>query len=71
MFVFHSVKRIVADRRRNFRGQLMSHFDVERVDAVVADDAVDVAFFAAKAFTITTVVKNNNVKNDNFNKTII
>ena len=61
MFVFHSVKRFAAGRRRNSRGQLMSCADVERVDAVVADAAADAAFFAAGALAVAAAVENGDV----------
>ena len=71
MFVFHSVKLFVAGRRRNSCGQLMFYTDVERFDAVVADVAVGVVSFAAGILTVAVVVKNGDVENDDFNKTII
>ena len=71
MFVFHSVKHFAADRRCNSRGQLMFHIDVERVDAVIADAAVNAVFFAVGALAVAIVVKNDDVRNDYFNKTII
>ena len=71
MFVSHFVKRFAAGRRRNSCGQLMSHADVERADAVVADAAAGVAFFAAEALAVAAVVENGGVKDDDFDKTII
>ena len=69
MFVFHSVKRFAADQRRNSRGQLMSCSEVERVDAVVVNAAVDVVFIVVGVLAVA-VVNNDDVKNDDFNKTI-
>ena len=66
MFFFHSVKHFIADRRHNSRGQLMSHADVERADA-----AADAALFAAGTLAVAAVVKNDDVEDDDFNKTII
>ena len=71
MFISHSVKHFAVGRRRNFRGQLMFHTNVERVGAVVADVVIGVAFFATGALTVAVVVKNGGVKDDDFNKTII
>ena len=74
MFVFHFVKRFAAGRRRNSRGQLMSHTDVERADAAdaaAADAAADVVSFAAGILAVAAVVENGDMKNDDFNKTII
>ena len=71
MFVFRSVKRFAAGRRRNSRGQLMSHADVERADAAAADAAADAAFFAAGALAVAAAVENGGVRGDDFNKTII
>ena len=71
MSVSHSVKRFAAGRRRNSRGQLMSHVNVERVDAAAADAAADVASFAAGTLAVAVVVENGDVGNDDFNKTII
>ena len=71
MFVFHSVKRFVADRRCNSRDQLMFHMDVERADAVVINVAIGVAFLAAGIHTVAVAVENDDVGNDDFNKTII
>ena len=45
----------------------MSCADVERADVVAAD----AAFFAAGALTVAVVVKNGDVRNDDFNKIII
>ena len=47
----------------------MSCADVERVDAAIADAAVDAAFLVAGTFAV--VAENDNVRNDDFNKTII
>ena len=66
MFVSHSVKRFAAGRRCNSRGQLMFCANVERADA-----AADAAFFAAGALAVAVAVKNGDVGNDDFNKTII
>ena len=66
MFVSRSVKRFTAGRRRNSCGQLMSHVDVEHVDA-----AVDAAFFAAGTLAVAAAVENGDVESDDFNKTII
>ena len=71
MFVFCFLKRFVTDRRRNFRGQLMSHMNVERADAVVADAAADAAFFAAGTLAVAVAVENGDVGDDDINKTII
>ena len=71
MSVSRSVKRFVAGRRRNFRGQLMSHADVECADAAATDAAADVAFLAAGALAVAAAVKNGDVGYDDFNKTII
>ena len=71
MFVFHFVKRLAADQRCNSHDQLMFYIDVERVDAVVANAAVNVVFFAVGILTVAVVVDNDDVKNDNFNKIII
>ena len=66
MFVSHFVKRFAADWRRNSHDQLMSHTDVERVDVTV-----DVVFFATETLAVAAAVENGDVKNDDFNKTII
>ena len=71
MPVFRSVKRFAVGRRRNSRGQLMSHTDVERADAAAADAAAGAAFFAAGALAVAVVVENGDVESDDFNKTII
>ena len=69
MFVFHFVKHFIIDRRHNSHDQLMFYVDVERADAVVVNAAVNAAFFVTEAFAVA--VENDNVKNDDFNKTII
>ena len=81
IFVFHSVKRFAAGRRRNSRGQLMSRTDVERADAAAADAAAadaaaadaaaGAAFLAAGALAVAVAVENGGVGDDDFNKTII
>ena len=71
MSVFHFVKHFAVDWRCNSCGQLMSHTDVERVDAVVADAAAGVAFLAAGTLAVAATVKNDDVEGDDFNKTII
>ena len=71
MFVFRFVKCLITGRCRNPRGQLMFHTEVERADAAAANAAVGVAFFAAGAFAVAAAVDNGDVKNDDFNKTII
>ena len=71
MFVFRSVKRFAAGRRRNSRGQLMFRADVERADAVVTDAAADAASLAAEALAVAAAVEKGDVGSDDFNKTII
>ena len=66
MFVFHFVKHFAAGWRCNSCGQLMSHTDVEHVDV-----AVDAASFAIETLAVAVAVKNDDVENDDFNKTII
>ena len=61
MFVFCFVKRSAAGQRCNSRGQLMSHTDVERADAVAADAAADAASFAAGALAVAAAVENGDV----------
>ena len=63
MFASRSVKRFAVGRRRNFRGQLMSHADVERADAA--------ASFAVGILTVAAAVKNGDVGDDDFHKIII
>ena len=67
MSVSRSVKRFAAGRRRNSRGQLMSHADVERADAAAAD----AASLAAGALAVAAAVENGDVRSDDFSKTII
>ena len=71
MPVSRFVKRFAAGRRRNSRGQLMSHADVERADAAAADAAAGAASLAAGALAVAAVVENGGVGGDDFNKTII
>ena len=71
MFAFRFVKHFAAGRRRNSCGQLMSHADVERADAAAADVAVGAVFFATGALAVAVVVGNDDVRNDDFNKSII
>ena len=68
---FRFVKHFAAGWRRNSRGQLMSHADVERADAAAADAAVGAASFAAGALAVAVAVENGGVGDDDFNKTII
>ena len=56
-------------RPRNSRQQLMSHIDVERADVVIIDAAVSVAFIAVESFAVA-FVDDDDVINDDFNKTI-
>ena len=49
----------------------MFYIDVERVDVAAADAAVGVAFFATGALVVAVAVENDDVGNDDFNKTII
>ena len=67
MFVFHFVKLSAASRRRNSRGQLISHADVEHADAITADATTGATFFAAGVLAVAAVVDNGDVKNDDFN----
>ena len=48
----------------------MSYANIERADVVVVDVAIGVAFFAAGVFAIAAVIDNDDVENDDFNKTI-
>ena len=71
IFVFRSVKRFAAGRRRNSRGQLMSRADVERADAAAVDAAAGAASYVAGALGVAAAVENGDVESDDFNKTII
>ena len=49
----------------------MSHVDVERADVGAADVAVGAASFVTGVLVVAAVVDNEDVKNNNFNRTII